>query len=104
MTKSRVALVTVAGLVLAVATAGTLVADEVFVESAENGLIAYSYAGDIYVGDPVTGETTAIVTNPTYEVNPVFSPDGTRIAFMRVIPTMTRAFWSSALTARTSAS
>lgn len=51
-----------------------------------NGLIAYSYAGDIYVGDPVTGETTAIVTNPTYEVNPLFSPDGTRIAFIRGDP------------------
>ena len=51
-----------------------------------NGLIAYSYAGDIYVGDPVTGETTAIVTNPTYEVNPLFSPDGTLIAFIRGDP------------------
>ena len=56
---------------------------QVLVEPAENGLIAYSYAGDIYVGDPATGETTAIVTNPSYEVNPVFSPDGTRIAFIR---------------------
>jgi WD40 repeat protein len=55
-------------------------------EPAENGLIAYSYAGDIYVGDPVTGETAAIVTNPTYEVNPVFSPDGERIAFIRGDP------------------
>jgi Tol biopolymer transport system component len=50
---------------------------------ARNGLIAYSYEGDIYVGDPATGATTEIVTHPRYEVNPLFSPDGTRIAFMR---------------------
>jgi dipeptidyl aminopeptidase/acylaminoacyl peptidase len=55
-------------------------------EPAGNGLIAYSYAGDIFVGDPVTGERTAIATNPSYEVNPVFSPDGERIAFIRGDP------------------
>ncbi len=54
--------------------------------NASNGLIAYSYDGDIYVGDPLTGETAAIVTNPAYEVNPVFSPDGERIAFIRGDP------------------
>ena len=59
---------------------------EALAAPARNGLIAYSYAGDIYVGDPVTGETTAIVTNPTYEVNPVFSPDGERLAFIRGDP------------------
>jgi hypothetical protein len=53
---------------------------------AASGLIAYSYAGDIYVGDPLTGETRAIVTNPSYEVNPLFSPDGTLIAFIRGDP------------------
>jgi Tol biopolymer transport system component len=90
VTKLRLALGAIAALVLVVAIAGTLIADEgkriVLGQAAENGLIAYSYAGDIYVGDPVTGKTTAIVTNPTYEVNPVFSPDGTRIAFMRGDP------------------
>ncbi len=42
--------------------------------SVKNGLIAYSFDGDIYVGDPATGETTAMVTNPEYEVNPIFAP------------------------------
>lgn len=51
-----------------------------------NGLVAYTFDGDLYVGDPVTGETTAIVTDPEYEVNPVFSPDGNRIAFVRGDP------------------
>lgn len=53
---------------------------------ARNGLIAYSHAGDIHVGSPASGETVAIVTNPQYEVNPVFSPDGGRIAFIRGDP------------------
>ena len=53
---------------------------------ARNGLIAYSYKGDIYVGDMRTGKTTAVVTNPKYEVNPIFAPDGQRIAFIRGNP------------------
>jgi Tol biopolymer transport system component len=50
---------------------------------AANGLIAYESGGDIYVGDPATGETTAIVTGPEIDSTPIFSPDGTRIAFQR---------------------
>jgi Tol biopolymer transport system component len=53
------------------------------VEPAGNGLLAYSSRGDIYVGDPETGETTAIVTGPDVDSAPLFSPDGTRIAFVR---------------------
>ena len=80
-------------LVLVVAVTAAVITDDAptprpqsLAGAAANGLIAYSYAGDIYVGDPATGETTAIVTNPTYEVNPVFSPDGERIAFIRGDP------------------
>jgi hypothetical protein len=29
-----------------------------------NGLVAYTFDGDVYVGDLVTGDTTAIVTGP----------------------------------------
>jgi Tol biopolymer transport system component len=50
---------------------------------AGNGLIAYTDAGDILVGDPTTGATTAIVTGPGEAVGPIFSPDGTHIAFLR---------------------
>ncbi len=51
---------------------------------AGNGLIAYIWRGDLYVGDPDTGETTAIVTGPVGRLaRPQFSPDGTKIAFMR---------------------
>lgn len=90
MTRTGLALAAAAALVLLVAIVGSLITDErqpqaspTVGNGAENGLIAYSYAGDIYVGDPATGETTAIVTHPRYEVNPVFSPDGERIAFIR---------------------
>lgn len=62
------------------------VAEPIPAGPARNGLIAYSYAGDIYVGDPPTGQTAAIVTNPQYEVNPVFSPDGEWLAFIRGDP------------------
>jgi dipeptidyl aminopeptidase/acylaminoacyl peptidase len=90
--KSGIGLVSSAALVLLVAVVGSLVTGESRASSfvkpkpARNGLIAYSYAGDIYVGDPVTGETTRITTNPRYEVNPVFSPNGKRIAFIRGDP------------------
>jgi hypothetical protein len=50
---------------------------------AANGLIAYGFDGDIYVGDPVTGQTTAIVTGAAVDSSPKFSPDGSRIAFLR---------------------
>jgi dipeptidyl aminopeptidase/acylaminoacyl peptidase len=89
---SGIGLVGGAALVLLVAIIGSLVTAEsqasAFVKPkpARNGLIAYSYAGDIYVGNPVTGEKARITTNRRYEVNPVFSPDGKRIAFIRGNP------------------
>jgi dipeptidyl aminopeptidase/acylaminoacyl peptidase len=50
---------------------------------AGNGLIAYSSDGDIFVGDPMSGTSTAIVTGPSNDTRPIFSPDGLRIAFVR---------------------
>ena len=50
------------------------------------GLITYESGGDIYVGDPATGETTAVVTGPEVDSRPIFSPDGERIAFVRGDP------------------
>ena len=53
---------------------------------AGNGLVAYAHAGDIFVGDPITGTTTAIVSGPEIDSGPIFSPDGARIAFVRGNP------------------
>jgi Tol biopolymer transport system component len=50
---------------------------------AQNGLIPYASSGDIYVGDPVTGESRLIVGGSGYDSDPGFSPDGTLIAFFR---------------------
>lgn len=50
---------------------------------ARNGAIAYGAAGDIYVTDPATAMSTAAVAGPTYDFAPFFSPDGTRLAFLR---------------------
>ena len=52
---------------------------------AANGLFAYSADGDIYVADPVTGDGRAIVTGPEDDSDPVWSRDGTRIAFRRAV-------------------
>jgi dipeptidyl aminopeptidase/acylaminoacyl peptidase len=49
---------------------------------ARNGLIAYADArGAINVGDPATGVSREIVAGPGND-RPIFSPDGTRIAFL----------------------
>jgi Tol biopolymer transport system component len=62
---------------------------------ARNGLIPYIADGEIYVGDPVTGKTRLLVSNPraSNPFAPSFSPDGTRLAFFRELqslPTATR--------------
>ena len=53
---------------------------------ARNGLIPYISQGDIYVGDPVTGRTTLLLSGPEDDASPGYSPDGTRVAFIRSAP------------------
>ena len=50
---------------------------------ARNGLVAYAQGGDIYTADPVSGAATAVVTGAETDLRPVFSLDGTRMAFER---------------------
>jgi Tol biopolymer transport system component len=50
---------------------------------AKNGLVVYSQNGDLYTTDPATGVVTSIVTGPEFDLDPVFSPDGTKLAFER---------------------
>ena len=51
---------------------------------AQNGLVAYASAGDIYTADPATGNSTAIVRGPETDVNPRWSRDGTHVSFQRM--------------------
>ncbi len=50
---------------------------------AENGMIAVARDGDIVALDPVTNATTPITTGPEIDADPVYSPDGSRIGFLR---------------------
>ena len=51
---------------------------------AKNGLIDYEVNGDIYVGDPVTGDSRLIVGGSETDSAPGFSPDGALVAFLRL--------------------
>jgi dipeptidyl aminopeptidase/acylaminoacyl peptidase len=50
---------------------------------ARNGLVAFAKDGDIYTADPVSGRAVAIVTGPETDLRPVWSLDGTQLAFER---------------------
>jgi Tol biopolymer transport system component len=52
---------------------------------ARNGEIVYDLTGDLYVANAETGETRLLVGGPETDSLPGYSPDGTRIAFMRDI-------------------
>jgi Tol biopolymer transport system component len=47
------------------------------------GLIVYETDGDLYTVDPNTGTSTSLLTGPTVDSQPRWSPDGTRVAFLR---------------------
>jgi Tol biopolymer transport system component len=51
---------------------------------ARNGSIVYGGTdNDIHTLDPLTGATTALVTDPSRDHRPLLSPDGTRFLFLR---------------------
>jgi dipeptidyl aminopeptidase/acylaminoacyl peptidase len=52
---------------------------------AANGIVAYSEVGDIYVADPTNGNATALITGPDTDLRPIFSQDGTKVAFERKV-------------------
>jgi len=53
---------------------------------AGNGLITWALDGDIFVGDPVGGTVRRVAATDDLDRNPVFSRDGTHIAFLRQVP------------------
>jgi Tol biopolymer transport system component len=50
---------------------------------AANGTVAIARAGDIYVADRPGGDLRPLVAGPEDDNSPIFSPDGTKLAFMR---------------------
>jgi hypothetical protein len=52
---------------------------------AANGEIAYAANGDIYTVDPVSHVATAVVSGSALDRNPVWSRDGTHLAFERKV-------------------
>ena len=55
---------------------------------AANGPIAYARKGDLFTLDPATGVSRPLVTSGATEIEPMFSPDGTRLAFRRKAGTL----------------
>jgi Tol biopolymer transport system component len=54
---------------------------------AGNGAIPYVSGGDLYLGDLSTGTSRLLVGGPEDDAYPLFSPDGTRVAFIRDVGT-----------------
>lgn len=50
---------------------------------ARNGLIPYDKDGDIYVGDPVTGQTKLVIGGLEEDTDAGYSPDGLQLAWLR---------------------
>ena len=63
---------------------------------ARSGLVAYDKDGDLFVADPRTGNSTAIVTGPEIDSAPRFSRDGRRIVFTRSDGRVRRLFVAAA--------
>lgn len=49
--------------------------------SPDGSTLAFRYKGDIWTVPVTGGEATRLTTSSAYDTNPVWSPDGTRIAF-----------------------
>ena len=50
---------------------------------AGNGSVAYDARGDIFIADPPTGASQAVVAGPELDSHPIWSRDGTMLAFHR---------------------
>ena len=48
---------------------------------ARNGLIAFDSGGDIWVAEPDGSDPRLFVSGPGFDIDPTFSPDGTKLAF-----------------------
>ena len=87
-----VALLLIALLVAALAYVGSQQRTRLPFGPARNGLITWAFDGDIYVGDPASGDIRAAIPAPDIDRNPTFSRDGTHLAFLRQVPDHTGDF------------
>ena len=53
---------------------------------ARNGLVVTAVDGDLFTIDPVSGERSALLAGPDVDRKPYVSPDGTRVVFLRGLP------------------
>jgi Tol biopolymer transport system component len=79
------ALLALAGVALAVALASTRPRLPEPFGPAANGIIAFARNGDIFVVDGVDDQPRALVAGPDDDGMPIFSPDGTRLLFVRTV-------------------
>ena len=49
--------------------------------SPDGATVAFTYRGDIYTVPVAGGKANRLTSNPAYDATPVWSPDGTKIAF-----------------------
>ena len=81
------AVIALIGLLAATVVVGALVLRQPAVPPAYgpagNGVLAYAESGDIVTADAAGANLTTITTGPAVDSRPVFSRDGTRIAFLR---------------------
>jgi Tol biopolymer transport system component len=56
-----------------------------------NGVIAVAKDGDIFVADRPGGDLRPLVAGPDFDLGPMFSPDGTKLAFYRQHPQLPTA-------------
>ena len=94
------AVIALIGLLAATVVVGALVLRQPAVPPAYgpagNGVLAYAESGDIVTTDAAGANVTAITTGPAVDSRPVFSRDGTRIAFLRKESNATRLYVANA--------